>query len=373
MDASMMEIPALDDVMFARGLVSPGLSGPLERFRAKLDKREPVVYAAIGGSITAGALASDGERTSYGALFAAWLNERAPCTFINAGLGATTSLFGAFRAQQDMLCREPDIVTIEFAVNDSINPDIAASYEALVRQCVNSPKKPLVILIFNPRRDGTNYQHDHIPIGRHYALPMLSFRDAIYPEIAAGKLCWEAISPDEVHPNDGGHAFIAALLERFVGSVSAPAGDAELPELLSPSAAKYLDGKVLYAPNMEVVENDGWTQFTHARGYVAWESERPGACLKVRLTGGTLLIGYVKYAGDYGMADVRIGGETICRLDGFYEKPEIQKWAGGHTVPVVLCDEAPGTTRVVEITLATERHAQSGGHRFQISYFLTGQ
>ena len=121
-------------------------------------------------------------------------------------------MFGAFRAQREMLCEEPDIITVEFAVNDTTSPDVVPGYEALVRQCVASAKKPLVILLFTMRRDGMNLQDRHIPVGRHYGLPMLSYRDALYPEIAAGKLAWETISPDEVHPNDLGHAFLAAML-----------------------------------------------------------------------------------------------------------------------------------------------------------------
>lgn len=367
-----MEMPVLDGVLFSRGLVSPGTSEALSRFRGKLEKREPVVYAAIGGSITEGALATDPSR-NYVSLFAARLGRKTSCRMINAGVGATSSMFGAFRAQREMLCEEPDIVTVEFAVNDNISPDVEPGYEALVRQCVASPKKPLVILLFTMKRDGTNLQDRHIPVGRHYGLPMLSYRDALYPEIAAGKLAWETISPDEVHPDDGGHAFLADMLARFLDTAAAPAGGDVLPGLLDPRAARYLDGEAVSAARLTILENRGWTAYDHGRGYTGLESATPGSYLKAAVKGGTALIGFVKYAGDFGKCRVRVDGVDACEIDGFYEKPEIQKWAGGHTVLQPLVEAAPGTEHTVEIELLAERHPKSGGNRFQIGYFLCGK
>ncbi len=367
-----MDMPMLDEVLFSRGLISSGTSEALERFRRKLENREPVVYAAIGGSITAGASASDPSR-NYASLFAARLGGKTSCRLINAGVGATSSMFGAFRAQREMLCEEPDIITVEFAVNDTTSPDVVPGYEALVRQCVASPKKPLVILLFTMRRDGMNLQDGHIPVGRHYGLPMLSYRDALYPEIAAGKLAWETISPDEVHPNDLGHAFLADMLARFLDTAAAPAGDDGLPDLFDPRTARYLDGDAVSAARMTILENRGWTSYDHGRGYTGLESAAPGSRLKVSVEGGTVLIGFVKYAGDYGKCRVRVDGVDSCEIDGFYEKPEIQKWAGGHTVLQPLVEAAPGTERVIEIELLAERHPKSGGSQFKIGYFLCGR
>jgi hypothetical protein len=37
---------------------------------------------------------------------------------VNAGIGATDSDYGSLRAQRDVLSKNPDLVIIEFAVND---------------------------------------------------------------------------------------------------------------------------------------------------------------------------------------------------------------------------------------------------------------
>ena len=50
---------------------------------------------------------------------------------VNAGLGGTGSLSGAFRVQRDLLQAEPDVVIVEFAVNDAWVD--GAAYEGLLR------------------------------------------------------------------------------------------------------------------------------------------------------------------------------------------------------------------------------------------------
>lgn len=53
-------------------------------------------------------------------------------------------------------------------------------------------------------------------IGIHYDLPMISFHDAIWSEIKAGRLQWAQLSPDEVHPNDAGHRLAGELVYSFM-------------------------------------------------------------------------------------------------------------------------------------------------------------
>ena len=87
---------------------------------SRADAGEPLTIAAIGGSITAGSGASTLER-SYWWRFGSRLRRAFPSVawrFVNAGIGATNSIFGALRAEDDLLSREPDLVVIEFAVND---------------------------------------------------------------------------------------------------------------------------------------------------------------------------------------------------------------------------------------------------------------
>ena len=362
----------LTDERYQRGLVSHGEPESLARFCRKCRSGQPIVYGAIGGSITAGASAEPGK--AYAPLLADWLGEQMQVQFINAGIGASNSLFGSFRAQKDLLGHMPDLITVEYAVNDVNNPNIELSYEALLRQCLMLPNKPLVVLIFTMNRSGENVQNIHIPIGQHYGLPMLSYRDALYPEITAGNLTWEDTSPDEVHPNDAGHAFIFEMLRRYLNIKLNDVEQAQetekvLPRWLDPQAQRYV-GQLVDASQMQVIHCNGWEQGPHKGGYIGWQTKIPGAELVISFTGTLAYIGYQKYAGDFGKVAATLDGKPLGELDGFYEKPLIQQWAGGHTVlEKIATDLAPGP-HTLALELLKDNHPDSHGHDFDFGYLL---
>ena len=129
---------------------------------------------------------------------------------INAGLGGTGSMYGALRAGRDLLSSLPDFVVVEFAVND--NWTDGEAFEGLVRQILAQPNPPAVLLLFMMWEKGGNDQEMQSKVGAHYRLPMVSFRDAIWPEIEAGRLKWSDYIVDTVHPTDAGHAAAARFI-----------------------------------------------------------------------------------------------------------------------------------------------------------------
>ncbi len=343
----------------------------LARFLGKVQNKESITYGSIGGSITAGAHALPDQ--SYAPLLGQWLNGQTPTQFINAGIGASNSLFGTFRVAKDLLCHQPDLITIEFAVNDANNPNIEPAFEALIRQCLDSPAMPLVILIFTMRRDGHNVQHIHMPIGKHYDVPMLSYRDALYPLITEGKLTWEDLSPDEVHPNDAGHAYIFQLLQRYLQTTVDPETASlnipDLPAFLDAHASQHV-GQVLDATQLKCIRNTGWQQGPHKGGYTGWQTDKVGAKITLQFTGKLAYIGYKKYAGDFGQVQVTLDDNPVSILDGFYEKPIIQEWAGGHTVIEPLAADMPNQTHTLTLELLRQTHPDSRGHAFDLGYLL---
>lgn len=357
---------------YLRGLVGCGKADSLLKFQEKLNSRHGITYGAIGGSITAGAAATPAAN-AYVSLFAKYLNTKTRCKLVNAGIGATTSMFGAFRAQKDLLQYKPDIITVEFAVNDVRNPDVLASFEGLVRQCVMQNNHPLVILLFTMFDDGCNMQDKHIPIGKHYTLPMLSYRDAVYPDIKSGKLQWRAISPDEVHPNNDGHAFIAAMLQRFVsGAVPDSAESAcRKMERLNPAAAAYETGRIIDASSMNIIKNSSWTQSPIDGGYNGFKSDCPDSVLEFSFNGSLAVLGTKQYAGDFGKIAVTLDDGKPMIIDGFYEKPKVQVWAGGHIVLAILGKNLSNGEHVIKIESLNDKHPESNGHQFEIACLLT--
>jgi len=195
------------DAIFTRSQLDPGNTARLQHVLAKARVGEPVVVSVIGGSITAGAKATRSARR-YGNIIAEWWREQFPeseIKFVNAGIGATGSNIGAHRAQKDLIAHHPDFVVVEYAANDPNTEAAAESMEGLVRQILKQPNSPAVVLLFTMHQGGGNAQEWHSKVGRHYGLPMVSYRDALWPEIQAGRMKWEDVEADVVHPNDRGH------------------------------------------------------------------------------------------------------------------------------------------------------------------------
>ena len=212
--ADRTTVAQAEDAIISRSVVTVGDTSRLQHALAKGRRGEPVTVAVIGGSITAGARASAPEK-NYGRVLAQWWRETFPSTkieLVNAGIGATGSNYGALRAQRDLLARRPDFVVVEYGVNDPNARSSAETLEGLVRQILKQPQQPAVVLLFMMHRNGTNAQEWHEKVGRNYGLPMFSLRDALWPEIEAGRMKWDDVEADTVHPNDRGHAYAAEFI-----------------------------------------------------------------------------------------------------------------------------------------------------------------
>lgn len=200
--------------------------GNLARLAAVIKKAmngEEITVGVIGGSITQGSMASN-QQNSYASRFYQWWVTAFPDTkvnFVNAGIGATTSYLGVHRVDKDLLSKKPDVVIIEFSVNDSDSLFYKETYEDLVRKILTADNNPAVLLLFMTMEDGTSAQPSHMHIGFWYDLPRISYRQTILKEIEKGTFTWKDISPDNIHPNDKGHAIIGEILWSYLNNVYA--------------------------------------------------------------------------------------------------------------------------------------------------------
>lgn len=212
----------MDNSVLDASVVNVGNLKRVKKFLERCEAGEKLKVGFIGGSITQGSLASKPEYC-YAARTVSWLRERftnSEFEYINAGVGGTTSHYGTARAERDLLCHEPDLIFIEFSVNDENNIFYRETYEGLVRRCLYSKNKPAVILLFNVMySDGTNAEDQHLTVGRYYRLPCISVKSSIYRLVAEGELYAASITPDMLHPNDKGHDKIAELLCYFLDKV----------------------------------------------------------------------------------------------------------------------------------------------------------
>ncbi len=212
--------------MIERSLLSTGNTQRLHRAIEKARNGEAVTIAYLGGSITEGALASPQATGCYASLSAhhfaeTYMADPSKLNYINAGISGTPSLLGITRLEADVLQHQPDIVFVEFAVNDSGDSVSQGVYESLLRKLLNSESEPAVILIFTVLSGGHSCQEHMARLGGHYQLGMISVKDAIWPEIEAGRMVWSDYSPDYVHPGNAGHAFMADLIAYYLAMAEA--------------------------------------------------------------------------------------------------------------------------------------------------------
>ena len=209
-------------VNFEDGMVFHGNTERIAKVLKKAEAGEPVTLGYLGGSITQGSLSSTPD-TCYAAMTTKWWKEQYPqteFTYINGGIGGTTSQFGAARVDSDILAYEPDFVVIEFSVNDDNNLFFRETYEGLVRKVYSSKTAPAVLLVHNIfYEDGRNAQDQHETIGRYYNIPCVSMKTSVYQAIAHGKIAVRDVTPDDLHPNDAGHALLAGLITHFLAKV----------------------------------------------------------------------------------------------------------------------------------------------------------
>lgn len=70
---------------------------------------------------------------------------------IKAGVGGTPSELGMIRFERDVLRdgkEKPDLVVVEFAVNDEGDETKGRCYESLVTKILSMPDAPAVLLLF---------------------------------------------------------------------------------------------------------------------------------------------------------------------------------------------------------------------------------
>ncbi len=224
--ASKEESTVFTQEMIDRSLTGIGNTERLHRAIDKARRGEQVTIAYLGGSITEGALAQPQQTKCYAfvsaKLFAQkFMQDSKQLMYVNAGISGTPSLLGITRLQQDVLSKKPDIVFVEFAVNDATDAPSREVYESLVRKLLTSETQPAVILLFTLMNSGYSAQAHMQAIGEHYDLGMVSVRDAVQPQINLGKMTWADYSTDYAHPTTEGHAFIADLIGHYFDKAAA--------------------------------------------------------------------------------------------------------------------------------------------------------
>lgn len=213
--------------IIAQSLIQTGNTERFLRAVKKAQNGEDVTIAFIGGSITQGAGAAPSVTQCYAyrayRAFADRYQNGGNIHYIRAGIGGTPSELGVIRYEKDVLeygKNKPDIVVIEFAVNDDGDETEGDCYEGLLRKVWFSEEHPAVVLLFSVFAFDWNLQERFIPMGKRYDLPMVSVKNAVTEQFFLTEKTGRVFTKrqffyDTYHPNNLGHTVMADCLSHF--------------------------------------------------------------------------------------------------------------------------------------------------------------
>lgn len=255
--------------MLKKSLVQMGDYSRIKKAIEKAKANEDVTVAFIGGSITQGAGAVPINTECYA--YKTYLGFCEICGkgvdenihYIKAGVGGTPSELGMLRYDRDVLRDgkvKPDVVIVEFAVNDEGDETKGECYESLCRKILQADNEPAVILMFSVFSSDYNLQERLAPVGEALHLPMVSAKDCVleqfYKPASAGRvLSKNQYFYDCYHPTNTGHTVMADCLIHLLKEVDAAGECTELVDVSKIPAklgdeftnVKLLDKKDSYA------------------------------------------------------------------------------------------------------------------------------
>lgn len=373
--------------MIVRSLMQKGNTARVEKAIKKAQNGEEVTVAFIGGSITQGAGATPINTECYAyksyRAFAEKFGVGENVKFIKAGVGGTPSELGMIRFDRDVLRDgrvQPDIVIVEFAVNDEGDETKGDCYESLVRKILKLPNQPAVVLLFSVFANDWNLQERLSPVGKRYDLPMVSVMDAVSPQFKLKNGNGRVLSKNQFfydiyHPSNIGHTIMADCLSYFFEQAELALKEAG--EMVSedktegllkqePAIGNTFDDIKLLDRNTEnvatiqygcfeekdkmlqCVEMDedlyGTAEFPYNWMYQGRkEGKQPYFEMKINCKALVLVF---KDAGDMqvGKADVFVDGTKVLTAD-----PHINGWV--HCNPVILYAEETAKEHVVKIQM----------------------
>lgn len=300
----------------------------------RAEKGGQFTIAFIGGSITQDCLASRHE-LCYAYLVYEWWKKTFPAssfTYVNAGIGATTSQFGAARVQNHVLRYHPDLVVVEFSVNDKADAFFQETYEGLIRQILKSSQEAAVLVVNTVQyEDGVNAQEYHNEIAAHYGLPVCSMKDSLYRRMQNGEFSSKDITVDDLHPNDAGHRLMADEIGTILEEIRKAPADAAQPEagLKEPLTANRYEHSFYLQNDNSNPETDGFVRDTKVQEAVrdvfckGWTATGKGASITFKAVCEAFAVQYrktVSQPASIAVAVVDGREDTAVVLDGNFDE-----------------------------------------------------
>ena len=361
--------------------------GGIGNVLAKLDAGKDVRIAYFGGSITAAA----GWRVKT----LKWFQEgwpQANISEINAAIGGTGSDLGVYRCQQDVLAFKPDLIFVEFAVNDGGAEPVSIwrSMEGIIRQAWRQDPTIDICYVYTmvtgfaddlnkglcPRAAGSDDM-----LAAYYGIPSINVAMRIAELARDGKLIVvpandaagknqpapagvTTFSDDGVHPGDAGHQIYTDVIANAVTEMK-PTSKPGAHELKAPFIADNWEGAKL-VPLTPAMLSPGWKKLDATQGLGGafhqfmpemWEATQPGEKISFKFRGTAVKL-YDILGPDGGQAIITLDGKAgnpVPRFDWYctYHRLATLGIADGlenteHTVTVEIDSKQPDRSPVTD-------------------------
>ncbi|MBV9865322.1 MAG: SGNH/GDSL hydrolase family protein [Abitibacteriaceae bacterium] len=310
---------------------------------AKLKAGKEVRIAYFGGSITA----QEGWRPKT----LKWFRDTYPqakVSEINAAIGGTGSDLGVYRAQQDVLSHKPDLIFVEFSVNDggAAPENIWRGMEGIVRQAWKADPDVDICYVYT-FAVGQEKSLDQGVCARaassdeiladYYGIPSINMAMRAAELARQGKLIYTPhkdaagkelptppgvilFSTDGVHPLDAGHEVYTQVITDALKQME-PTSQPGPHHLRPPFIADNWENAKLVPLNPAMLSS-GWHKLSpteglgktfHDRLPEMWEATKPGEKITFKFTGTAVKL-YDILGPD--------GGQVICTVDGKSNRPQ---------------------------------------------------
>jgi lysophospholipase L1-like esterase len=316
-------------------LVQP--RGGLGHALAKLRTGQPVKIAYFGGSITAAA--------GWRVMSREWFQREFPgakISEIQAAIGGTGSDLGVFRLKADALEHHPDLMFVEFAVNDSQAPprQIWRAMEGIVRQTWAAlPNTDICFVYTFVVGNEKDLQEGRCPpssaameqLAAHYGIPSINVGLKVFQLQRAGTLIYQSdqstgpkviqFSTDGVHPLPQGHQIYTDVIAATVTELAGQSRPADhTAALATPFVADHWQAAKA-VPVSQTMLSSEWKRvdpaavpFTYFRDQLGTirETTKPGSKLSFKFRGSLAML-YDLMGPDGGQVIVTVDGRTKPR------------------------------------------------------------
>jgi len=197
----------------------------LEKILRKLKNDDPSIIIALGDSLTYGWMVEAG----YIDFFKEMILSKYPGSdfqIISKGIPGDTALDGLYRIERDVIIYKPDLVLIQFALNDAFSGCPVSKFQETIQAIINKVRTDTraEILLLTSILPGNEYDENIVNgfydrlrnIAETSNISIVAVHEYWKKRISEGIPSSSLLQSDQVHPTVDGYRLMAeAIMEQF--------------------------------------------------------------------------------------------------------------------------------------------------------------